>query len=363
MKASTQRPSCRGFTLIELLVVIAIIAILIALLLPAVQQAREAARRSTCRNQLKQLGLALHNYHDVAGSFPYGRGGTTGGGRNASNNNEGSGLVMLLPYLDQAPLYNVLSSPQTFGDVSVQAFGPSALAGASSWYEPFGHEIPVLHCPSSQQVPGGHFNGTARTNYGFSYGDTATEMGSRVNVRGLFGFQTSFGIRDITDGSSNTIAMGEIASSRDTRSILGRGIARDVGAGILSSPIECFTFANQGVPGQYNAGVSLGVWRGNVWGSGMPAYTGVNTILPPNSPSCMQSDSWSNSSRGQLPVTSMHVGGAHVLMADGAVRFISENIDTGNIAAPDVTVHGGPSPYGVWGALGSIAGNETIGEF
>jgi prepilin-type N-terminal cleavage/methylation domain-containing protein/prepilin-type processing-associated H-X9-DG protein len=361
MNASTGM-SRRGFTLIELLVVIAIIAILIALLLPAVQQAREAARRSSCRNNLKQLGLALHNYHDVANRFPYARGGTADGNRNNSNANEGSGITMLLPYLDQGPLYNVISGEWSDGTQSVQGFGVSALAGAGEWYLPYTESIPALHCPSSSSPAGGIRNGVARTNYGFSYGDTAFQMGSPVHVRGLFGFRTNFGVGDIKDGSSNTIAMGEIATSRDNGSVLGASVPRDVGTGMLDSPILCFTLAND-IPGRYNSGVSLGHWRGRVWGSGMPVYTGVNTILPPNSPGCMQSNSWSHSSRGQLPVTSPHPGGAHVLMADGAVRFISENIDAGNSAAPDVRQHGGPSPYGVWGALGSIAGGEPIGEF
>ena len=98
-----------GFTLIELLVVIAIIAVLIALLLPAVQQAREAARRSQCKNNLKQMGLALHNYHDVFNMFVYGKGGTRGNGntaRNDGNYNRRSGMVSLLPYFDGAPQFN-----------------------------------------------------------------------------------------------------------------------------------------------------------------------------------------------------------------------------------------------------------------
>jgi prepilin-type processing-associated H-X9-DG protein len=91
-------------------------------------------------------------------------------------------------------------------------------------------------------------------------------------------------------------------------------------------------------------------------------YTGVNTILPPNSPTCLSQDDNSNR-RGQFPVSSYHPGGAHVVMADASVRFISETIDTGNLALPDVRVSAGPSPYGVWGALGSIRGGEITSDF
>src|SRR6187399_3083624 len=122
----------KAFTLIELLVVIAIIAVLIALLLPAVQQAREAARRTQCKNNLKQLGLALHNYLDVAGMFPHRRGGTDGASATLSNDNHGSGLTMILPYLDQSPLYNQISSTQTFGTTTYAPFGDSS-ADASGY--------------------------------------------------------------------------------------------------------------------------------------------------------------------------------------------------------------------------------------
>src|SRR5215472_14104584 len=103
----------RGFTLIELLVVIAIIAVLVALLLPAVQQAREAARRAQCKNNMKQLGLALHNYHDVATVFPFEAGGTGWSGPGTGNWGRLSGLVLLTPYLDQQGLWNQISTPMT----------------------------------------------------------------------------------------------------------------------------------------------------------------------------------------------------------------------------------------------------------
>jgi prepilin-type N-terminal cleavage/methylation domain-containing protein/prepilin-type processing-associated H-X9-DG protein len=359
----------RGFTLIELLVVIAIIAILIALLLPAVQQAREAARRSTCKNNLKQLGLALHNYHDVAGRFPPRQGGTDTTSPNG-NSNEGSGFTMLLPYLDQAPLYNQISSAQTFGATTFPPFGDSA-ADATN-YELWFADIPVLLCPSSpnvKQTVGSRPHGL--NHYGFSAGDSsafnshtpapATTANAMRNFRGLFGRQASRRIADVRDGTSNTIAMGEItsASATGSREVLA-ATARDQGISVSDSPVTCLLTVD-GTTGEYLPSIATpSASRGARWSRGVAAYTAVTTILPPNSPSCANTG---YNSSGLYSVTSRHTGGAHVLMADGAVRFISENIDTGNLSLPDIRTVTGRSPYGVWGALGSIAGGETVGEF
>jgi prepilin-type N-terminal cleavage/methylation domain-containing protein/prepilin-type processing-associated H-X9-DG protein len=359
----------KGFTLIELLVVIAIIAILIALLLPAVQQAREAARRSTCKNNLKQLGLALHNYHDVAGRFPPRQGGTDTGNPNG-NGTEGSGFTMLLPYIDQAPLYNQISSPQTFSGTDYSPFGDTA-ADASN-YQLWFVDIPVLLCPSSpqeKQVVGSRPHGL--NHYGFSAGDTsahvsntpapASTANARRLFRGLFGRQACRRIADVGDGSSNTIAMGEITSARavGSREILGATV-RDQGISVSDSPVTCL-LTEDSATGEYLASLpTVSASRGARWARGVAAYTAVNTILPPNSPSCANTG---YNSSGLYSVTSRHTGGAHVLMADGAVRYISENIDTGDLSQPDLRTVTGRSPYGVWGALGSISGGETVGEF
>jgi prepilin-type N-terminal cleavage/methylation domain-containing protein len=355
----------RGFTLIELLVVIAIIGILVALLLPAVQQAREAARRTACRNNLKQLGLALHNYHDSFARFPFGRGGTGHGDGgtidNSTNVNRLSGYVSLLPSIDQGPLYNQISSTLTIGAVTYQPFGPKS---DNTAYTPFMQFIPVLNCPSALAKSNAVLGGS--TNYAFCWGDNSRQItgsetvSARVTVRndmrGLFGFQKCRQMRDISDGASNTIAMGEIATSDDPNAIMG-SVARSRGTQTYDSPITCLLEGNKAT-GKLTAGSNAG-WRGNGWANGVVSYTGMNTILPPNSPSCMQSGN--DHSNGQAPSSSFHVGGAHVVLADGAVRFISENINTGNLALPDVRT--GPSPYGVWGALGSIQGGETVGDF
>jgi prepilin-type N-terminal cleavage/methylation domain-containing protein len=191
--------SKRGFTLIELLVVIAIIAILIALLLPAVQQAREAARRSQCRNNLKQLGLAMHNYHDVHNMFVMKSGGTDNGVSEQTNRNRRSGMVGLLPYLDQAPLYQQIeggSPPEPL---------PGGPCGWCSW-GPWNVILPVMLCPSdSRQVVHRHHN------YMFSVGDQMRNMNSNFwAARGVFGGRhRCIGIHEITDGTSNTVMLGE----------------------------------------------------------------------------------------------------------------------------------------------------------
>jgi prepilin-type N-terminal cleavage/methylation domain-containing protein len=351
-----------GFTLIELLVVIAIIAILIALLLPAVQQAREAARRTQCKNNMKQLGLALHNYHDVFGAFVYRKGGTIAGPtNNDGNRNRLSGFIGLLPYIDQAPLYNQIQA----GDASVPIApgGPCGWCGWSVWDVP----TPFLFCPSD----GGQNLKTRVTNYVFSVGDTGENHRDTQNARGIFMYRRCTAIAEITDGTSNTIMMSEVI-----RPTAGGG-TRAWGVGAQSQPTKFDGSIQEGFdtvylsPGDCYTSITgnnlyvnpAGVKnrRGaNAW-DGQTEYVGFNTILPPNSPSCLSPNVNGDSQHGVLPPQSRHVGGVHGLMADGAVRFISENIDTGNLAVRDV--NSGPSPYGVWGSLGSKNGGDTVSEF
>lgn len=341
----------RGFTLIELLVVIAIIAILIALLLPAVQQAREAARRSTCKNNLKQLGLALHNYHDVFGMFVLRRGGTNTGPIN--NSSRLSGFVGLLPYMDQAPLFNKISA----GDSTNPPFGPSAWTGWSVWNV----SIPMLRCPSD-----GRNKQIVRTNnYVFCLGDSATSING-TSSRGMFPYRNGTRIRDITDGTSNTIAMSEHvranyapATSNASRNRV-EGVA--MGQAPRTNPGACMSLASGS---GWVSGTSVKGRHGTSLWDGQAERCAFNTILPPNAPSCAEGTNVNaDSTHAALAPSSMHTGGVHALMADGAVRFISSNIDTGNLntASPSPSALS-PSPYGVWGALGTKEGGEVLGEF
>ena len=345
-----------GFTLIELLVVIAIIAILIALLLPAVQQAREAARRTQCKNNMKQLGLALHNYHDVFGRFVFGKGGTGWYAANTGNWGRLGGLVPLLPYVDQAPLYNQITSPGTFNGTDYPAWGPEPW---KTGYTPWRTQIPALVCPSDGQ-PQQDWNAgrspIAKTNYGFSNGDSINASQNARNTRGMFAHSTCYGVSDAFDGSSNTILMAEIVRRvSDGLDVLG-GTAVNV-TGTDQNPSVCENIVGQN--GQFVAGTEMRGWSGDRWCDSNVSMTGFNTVLPPNGPRC-SNDTW-DGRWGVYSAQSRHVGGVQVLMGDGSVHFISENIDSGDSSAPDPT--GGPSPYGIWGALGTKAGSETIGEF
>lgn len=345
-----------GFTLVELLVVIAIIGILIALLLPAVQAAREAARRSQCTNNLKQLGLALHNYHDVNKKFPTLHGGTVGTSPwDNGNNGQLCGMVALTPYLEQQPLYDQISGPLTVGSITFPPFGPAA------WrtdYPPFRQQTPGLVCPSdtgfSTRNPASE---QAYNNYMLSVGDHISNNAYDKPTRGPFAAQHYATFADISDGTSNTVGLAERSIYVKTGGIRG-DIAMNVGTTLHQNPTLCQ--ATKGTDGMYRSGIPLHPEKvvGKRWADGRPAWNGVCTILPPNSPSCLNNDqSWQ---WGIFSASSYHPGGANCVMMDGSVQFISETIDTGNLALPQPGNRGGKSPYGVWGALGSVAGSEAV---
>ncbi len=299
MKAPNWLKRQRGFTLIELLVVIAIIAVLIALLLPAVQQAREAARRSQCKNNLKQLGLAMHNYHDNFNILPS----TIFSTVNWSAEEKGSYLVRLLPYVDQAPLFNKINFAQPSID---------GLTDPSNGKLFRSMVLPVLLCPSdpSPDVWGDR----AKTNYAASMGNQAmpsytscpTYLGNDFGT-GPAGHgnspdpnQTSgpfsrvgYGARlaEFTDGTSNTILMGEIRPNCGDHTVSGWyhfNAPWVATTGPINFPISCYN----------------------------------DTAVPSAGP-CNQPNSWNTTQAFK----SKHVGGCHFVLADGAVRFISENIN------------------------------------
>jgi prepilin-type N-terminal cleavage/methylation domain-containing protein/prepilin-type processing-associated H-X9-DG protein len=349
-----------AFTLVELLVVITIIGILIALLLPAVQAAREAARRSQCVNNLKQLGLAIANYEQVNKTFPIGCGGTnvwTGeaAGSTSSwgaqnNQNYLSCFPALTPFMEHQSLYDQFTS----STAGYPPFGPCPNGEGLPNYPPFLTQVNNLLCPSDPAGPASAGSG-GRSNYAVCWGDST----ALYSTRGMFTMSTAYGVRDITDGVSNTIAFSENA------------IYTGNGPGALNSS----AFSGTSPPGQYPAPcltqagpkrmsvlIDTGISRGGSWCTGSPAWTGFNTCLPPNSISCELDSTnyvapWRNSA---WSAQSYHAGGVNACMGDGSCRFINENIDTGDLtkAGPEWVNINESSPYGVWGALGSKAGGE-----
>ncbi len=350
-----------GFTLVELLVVIAIIGILIALLLPAVQAAREAARRSQCTNNLKQLGLALHNYHDSYKVFPPRKGGSACANPPLNyatcNAERRSAFISLLPYIEQKAMYEQIRA----GDATYAPGGPAA------WYSwgPWNQAPRNLTCPSDNGVP----NTPGRNNsYGFIIGDQIAGVTNNTQVRGLFAMRTCYSTADILDGTSNTLAMSERlcqALGSITARTGGAVGANQIESGLAiasvpalqNAPINCLATVSGGY---YVAGTVVTQRWGRAWQDGQAMYVGITTVLPPNAPSCVEGTiSYGDNNVAVLPPVSRHPGGVNCLLADGAVRFISETIDTGYLAVGQ-PLHG-PSNYGVWGRLGSKAGKEPIG--
>ena len=294
-----------GFTLIELLVVIAIIAILIALLLPAVQQAREAARRSQCRNNLKQLGLALHNYESSFTVLPL--------------NSGASGFspqARLLPYMDQAPLYNRynFSVQSSSSNPNGRPFPmPGGVGGDSINAPVYQSVVTAFVCPTdpvggipfvSGAGTAGFYssNGARRSNMLFATGAYSDYDGDYLSYaateKGAFGNDGSAGMRDFRDGTTNTIIVGESKQ---------RG--------------KCYsatdTTDNADVFGPY-------------WGAGI--HTCCHGRTPSGDPRFTINGRFNTTATASLPyqyawgMGSHHVGGAHFLLGDGGVRFVSENI-------------------------------------
>ena len=450
----TQNSKSRGFTLVELLVVIAIIGMLIALLLPAVQAAREAARRMQCSNNMRQIMLAVHNYHDSNNVLPALMHDERwlrfqlSNGRRVHAVDGYSYHVSLLPFMEQQAMFNeVVAAVQRATQMNVTTSGATRGFVPMMWVDtsdtggnfhsgrgrvripggaetggtrgvdwernPFTNQISGLMCPSDSAAAPAAFPGNAtewreigRTSYIACFGDwwrgiqdgdnaenefDAATGWSGAYVRGFFiiggairpsadqghsrgsgidGGNVEFGA--ITDGLSNTVAISEtaipaIAGTRDFRAANGN-------LNIWSSarPSDCA--AKRGQSWMLTDTTQITRRKGTRFAHGLPTYTGFVTVLPPNSPSCTHNDGGER--RFHLnSATSYHPGGVNVGMGDGSGRFVSETIDSGDPTSLGPSepapgrpgamevwhrrlTSGAPSPFGVWGALGSVNGGD-----
>ncbi|QDT45236.1 putative major pilin subunit [Gimesia alba] len=319
-----------GFTLIELLVVIAIIAILIALLLPAVQQAREAARRSSCKNNLKQFGLAIHNYAETHSVIA--PGGTCS--RNYSYASWGpcsyssgwSATALMLPFMDQANIYNQLNFQNPPKDYY-------STGGAGTNRTNTNVRLALFHCPSDKEIS----NNKRQISYlPISGSHQVANPGSPANgLKGGMFWTENIKFRDVTDGLSNTLAYGEI-----------NHLDKYWNQGGSAAASDCLADSS-------NNGSNTLTYRGKDWST----KEGRNYIImgrPPNHPAadcqrdgnCPHCPGTVNGPAYALPMRSRHTGGAHGLLADGSVRFLSDNLDR-NICR----------------ALGTREQGEVIGEY
>lgn len=288
----------RGFTLIELLVVIAIIAVLIALLLPAVQQAREAARRTECKNKLKQIGLAMHSYHDALGRLPPGA-----IHRNGAVVNELGWPVFILPYIDQAPLYSSvnfsLDAIASYDNVLSNKLMPGYLCPSASQSKKFENGSTTLYTMHYYGNGGSKNFGAALPAYrcvGNGSNNECTVAATAhggYSQEGIFSRNSSFGFTDILDGTSNTIMVFEISNSRTI------------------------------------AGADMVGFRRWPRGSGSTAAAAYKNIFnAPNTTGYNGSDNFNDISMG-----SNHAGGCHILMCDGSVQFVSNNVNLDTLKA------------------------------
>ncbi len=346
-----------GITLIEFVVVLAVVFVLLALVLPAIQQAREAARRTQCKSNLRQLGWSLLMYHDASKLFPPATTGANpiGYGVGGPNN---SAYVALLPFIDSSPRYNawVNSIPGRNGPANYYGtnpyapnYAPCVAAPDDANYPPWQGKLPLWICPSDANGGAGGNNGIAGNTYRFSFGtlvEDNTGNSPAKSVNGVFGpIGFIFGIADITDGLNNTIMMSEHLSGgggplevRVAVAWPGTSSGFTVsGPGSASTPENCMALAHNGI--YYNRGTTVFQTTGYQWPNNQPFFTGCNTVINPNGPSCTSSQK--GPGFGYFTPSSRHNDTVQVIMADASIRSVSSTVNNAT-----------------WQALGTRNGND-----
>ncbi len=333
--------SRRGFTLIELLVVIAIIAVLIALLLPAVQAAREAARRAQCTNNLKQIGLGMHNYHSTNNTFPWTSGWTAPVFPNYAGQNEWSNfgaLALILPAMEQGAIYNSINF--SWGLYPFQ--DSTDVLQSTAIYTVVGSFL----CPSDQGRGRNNYRASNGTNYDWH----SRQSGSGAMVRTKSAGQTDRGVAGITDGTSNTIAFVERNRGDGDPAKYSPG---DVLAGVGISGFPTYVIQNAAdqtylnttaIPTCNSSTAATYDWGGWTWAGGEYTTAVINFVLTPNHKS-KDCSPWGTQGTGYgfFTARSRHPGGVNTLLADGSVKFIKDSIN----------------PM-TWYALATATGGEVI---
>ena len=401
-----------AFTLVELLVVIAIIGMLIALLLPAVQAAREAARRMSCSNTHRQFSLALHNYIDAnQEALPKGNEMIVYSGPDTNGTQVTRAWAGYSPFFTLMPFYEQTAA-YTAGTTDPQWAGKDPY-GNNYGIPPLGlwaDTLPLLGCPSDSNFA----NSSGRNSYVYSVGDWAdtnmqpASMSASANKRGPF-VRTPFcppgsdanrdggndykpdaawvkaqeaikprTLGSLSDGTSNTIVFSERVTSGRKNNIKGaykfavggdepHGVPNNVNFGYVAGstppirPNRCLNWAKVGnAYREGTGGIQIGDHFGTRWADGRAPAT-FSTLLPPNSPSCWGPGGLTYDARSMNSASSFHTGGVNVGLADGSVRFAPDSINWSSGVMDDnvFPVTSGKSPFGVWGALGSINGGES----
>jgi prepilin-type N-terminal cleavage/methylation domain-containing protein/prepilin-type processing-associated H-X9-DG protein len=346
-----------AFTLIELLVVIAIIAVLVGLLLPAVQKVREAANRMSCQNNLKQMALASHSYHDVMKSFPYGKSplyalqdGTDGMARWSAH-------ALLLPYIEQGNVYNQLdfTQPPDIGDMTLPSgFGCNAFTNPNNVNMACLTVIKTFHCPSDPApitqtgnnglvYPGNNYWGNMGTmNFMCDEGDGGalqSTVAPTAQADGIFYFQSHVRIADITDGTSNTAMFSEhLKWNGDT-------IRAQMYLMPNTTTLDTTHTACQSQDPTQTPSICGGT--GMCWALGETCCSLYNHVSLPNGITCggVPFPGGMVNMAMDIPASSKHTGGINVALCDGSVRFVSSTVS-----------------LATWRAIGTRAGGEVLGS-